>query len=557
MNDNELLKARLAYYSFFSRVFEKELTEDKLGQLAAMKSGTPTGNEDIDKGFALLQRFFAQAPENRADELAADFARIFLAAGQAKGKAAFPYESIYTSKEKLLMQDAWEKMAGLFRAKGLSLSGVSADIKEDHIAAELLYAAHLAKESGAAEQLSFLEEHLLNWVPAFLADINAVAAYDLYKGLGQMLLGFLLEEQAYLTQATAKAESSDATLKSYSLSTDEMDRFIAGLKTEYRVYAPKIVTHRGSTRQVIRFQEISSVREIYNEDNSDFSPKEIYYPISQTMFYFTESEVTESRLKDDKGIVLIMHPCDINALRRLDNIFLHNGGEDNADMYYERLRRKVKIFMLECKQSGNNCFCVSMNSNRADNYDLALRLGDNAVMVQVQNPEWNRHFSGCTQAAFEPRFVTENRRSVHLPQIDGIEDVKLASALPYWSKFDDKCISCGGCNTVCPTCSCFDTVDVIYNETSRDGERRRVWSSCMLDTFTMTAGGARARKTPGANMRFKALHKAYDYGKRFDCGENMCVGCGRCITRCPKELDFADTLNEFADALAQAKKGGE
>ena len=55
------------------------------------------------------------------------------------------------------------------------------------------------------------------------------------------------------------------------------------------------------------------------------------------------------------------------------------------------------------------------------------------------------------------------------------------------TKFDDSCISCGGCNTVCPTCSCFDTTDVIYNETSREGERRRVWPSCMLDTFTMSS----------------------------------------------------------------------
>jgi len=137
--------------------------------------------------------------------------------------------------------------------------------------------------------------------------------------------------------------------------------------------------------------------------------------------------------------------------------------------------------------------------------------------------------------------------------IDGKEDVRLASGLEYWNSFDEKCISCGGCNTVCPTCACFDTVDVIYDETSVDGERRRVWSSCMLDTFTLTAGGGRARKTAGANMRFKVLHKTYDFKKRFG-KENMCVGCGRCTARCPKDIDFAEVVNGFTKALETAKE---
>ena len=140
-----------------------------------------------------------------------------------------------------------------------------------------------------------------------------------------------------------------------------------------------------------------------------------------------------------------------------------------------------------------------------------------------------------------------------MPSIEGNDDVKLACGLEYWNEFDEKCIGCGGCNTVCPTCACFDTVDVIYDETSIEGERRRVWSSCMLDTFTLTAGGGRARKTAGANMRFKVLHKTYDFKKRFG-KENMCVGCGRCTMRCPKDIDFAEVVNEFSDALETAKK---
>ena len=71
----------------------------------------------------------------------------------------------------------------------------------------------------------------------------------------------------------------------------------------------------------------------------------------------------------------------------------------------------------------------------------------------------------------------------------------------------------------------------------------------------MTAGGNRARKTPGANMRFKTLHKVYDYQKRFGGKDNMCVGCGRCIAQCPREINFLDTINGFQHALEEAKGG--
>jgi anaerobic sulfite reductase subunit A len=195
-----------------------------------------------------------------------------------------------------------------------------------------------------------------------------------------------------------------------------------------------------------------------------------------------------------------------------------------------------------------------MGSNVADNYELAVRLDDDKVFVQVREPQWNTYFYKAKTCDFAPRFITENERKVTVPQIPDKETLKYASEMKYWEKFDDKCIGCGGCNTVCPTCSCFDTNDIIYSETSRDGERRRVWSSCMLDTFTLTAGGGRARKTQGANMRFKTLHKIYDYQKRFGEGENMCVGCGRCIMRCSKDIDFSQTLNEFAQEL-EKKEG--
>ena len=350
------------------------------------------------------------------------------------------------------------------------------------------------------------------------------------------------------------SDNTEKNIASYEMTGEKMDELINEWKKEYHVYAPKIVKNRGAKgKDVVRYQEISSVSEIVLDRPSDFSAKEVYYPVMQTMFYFTETDCVESEVKDEKGFLLFLRPCDINAMRRLDNIFLNNGG--HADVYYERLRKKVKVIMLECTESYKNCFCVSMNSNYTEDYSMAVRILEDKVKVQVKDELFEDDFSEMENCDFTPEYVSENKKKVIPPVIESKEDLKTASTLEYWDTFDDRCIGCGSCNTVCPTCSCFDTVDIIYNETSKEGERRRVWSSCMLDTFTMTAGGGRARKTAGANMRFKALHKMYDYGKRFNEGENMCVGCGRCVKRCSKDISFIDTVNGFHDALEQAKEG--
>ena len=510
-------------------------------------------NADMQEGYAGWKAFFENGTENLEDELAADYAKIFLAAGEAKGNAAFPYESVYTSRERLVMQDAWEKVKSLYLQKGLVLAGAGSDVKEDHIASELICMAYLCEQGANEEALTFLNEHLLDWAEAFSADIQKYARTGFYPALGKLTTGFLQMEKEYLEEICQNGQEEKELTKSYRLSCSDMDQVLAEWKKSYRIYGPRLLKQRGNKRGVVRYQEISSVSDIYNEGSSDFSAKEVYYPVMQTMFFFTETEVMESQVKEDKEILLLLHPCDINAMRRLDNIFLKNGA--GPDLYYARLREKVRVILLECKGSAENCFCVSMGSNRAEDYEMAVRLGDNQVQVQVKNPEWNVSFLKAEPCDFAPRFVEENERKVRVPQIPDRKTLRLAGELKYWEKFDDACIGCGGCNTVCPTCSCFDTNDVIYNETSREGERRRVWSSCMLDTFTMTAGGGRARKTAGANMRFKTLHKIYDYQKRFGEGENMCVGCGRCVIRCPKDLDFAATLNEFSAALENAEGG--
>ncbi|MCR5785530.1 MAG: anaerobic sulfite reductase subunit AsrA [Eubacterium sp.] len=528
---------RYHFYCFLARCFEREIDKDAADKIKNMNLPKSDGSELIKSGVAL-----------DADELAADFANVFLGAGRASGGAAFPYESVYTSEQHLMMQDAWSRVKNFMAQSGHALKTDDKALKEDHIAAELYFMATLVKDDDNMQR-GFFESHLEGWTKAFLDDVEKYAKTPFYKGLSILTKDFLDAEKELLDSAVSGAEHKD----SFVMSKSEFDGILKSLKKKYKIFAPAEV--KGQAKKEVRYKEIDSADEIVLDRPSDYSPKEIFYPIVQTMIYFKGESCEESIFAEDKDYLIIMRACDANAIKRLDKIFLENGGR--GDNFYRRRRERVRIMLLECEKSFEQCFCVSMGSEKTKDYDVAIRIKDDAVSVNVKNSAFAGYFANCKEEAYEPVFIKENERKVALPVISSVEELKKASELPYWEKYDDNCIGCGGCNTVCPTCSCFDTVDIRYDEQGKDGERRRVWSSCMLDTFTMTAGGSRARKTAGANMRFKTLHKVYDFSKRFETDYNMCVGCGRCITRCPKDIDFSDTVNGFAKALEDEKGGAK
>ncbi len=534
-------RGRADLYRLLSRLYEREADQALLDSLRGLS--LPEDNDDLKQGAAALRDYLAAAGPDTLEELAVDYAAVFLAAGSAEGAAALPCESVYTSPRRIFMQEAWEQVRGLYADKGLGKAEGRADLMEDHLALELAFMGWLIDNGSVSEQRSFLEGHLLNWLPAFAADVETYGRTPFYKAVTRVALGFLALERDLLDALDGGGLSM---ARSFSVRNDRFAPILARLKEKYRVFAPKRFPGRGlKGGDLIRYGEIDALTDVVYREKSHLSAKEVFYPVSQTLFRFTGEECAQEELADDREIILLARPCDLNAVRRLDTIFLHNG---QPDLYYARMREKLHLFLLECREGFDNCFCVSMGSNVALDYEAALRIDDICALVEVKNEAFLPYFEDEVPIDFAPQFVRENRRAARVPEIKR-EQLAEITALDYWKQFDDQCIGCGSCNAACPTCSCFDTVDVIYHETSRNGERRRVWSGCMLEDFTRTAGGALARKTPGANMRFKVLHKIFDFKLRFG-REHMCVGCGRCIDRCPKEIDYLDAVNGLSDLLA-------
>ena len=114
-----------------------------------------------------------------------------------------------------------------------------------------------------------------------------------------------------------------------------------------------------------------------------------------------------------------------------------------------------------------------------------------------------------------------------------------------WKEYGSRCIGCGRCNFACPTCTCFSMQDIFYQDNKNVGERRRVWASCQVDGYTDLAGNISFRKEQSDRVRFKVMHKIYDYEKRF--GYPMCVGCGRCDNICPEYISYSNLVNRLAE----------
>ncbi|MGM0409331.1 MAG: anaerobic sulfite reductase subunit AsrA [Bacillota bacterium] len=338
---------------------------------------------------------------------------------------------------------------------------------------------------------------------------------------------------------------------SFQLNYERMDQILKELKKNYKVYAPVRLEGQGrySDTDVIRYDEIESMSEIVYDEKSDFSPKEVIHPITQTLFYFTEHQFRESEV-DDKELLIFARPCDIHGFKRMDNIFLENG--DFEDKYYKRMREKVNFALLECGEGWESCFCVSMGTNKTEDYDLAFRFNENNLFVEVNNNEFKENFKGENEIEFSPDFVEENKTKVNIPEIDSEDILQEVYNLDMWDEYNDRCESCGACTASCVTCSCFTTRDVTYTENGKAGERRRNWASCLHEDFTEMAGGHSFRETAAERMRFRTLHKIYDYKERFG-DDHMCVGCGRCTDACNELISFSTTINKLSEEVQKLK----
>lgn len=245
--------------------------------------------------------------------------------------------------------------------------------------------------------------------------------------------------------------------------------------------------------------------------------------------------------------------CDLAALGILDRVFLD---PDATDPTYAARRADVFIVAVGCNNPGNTCFCASMDTGPSPSagYDLAIRelIDDGSVRYLIEAGS-DRGTEVLDSLAGEP--ATEDDRTLsstlHERAVASMgrslqaADVPLAALDPDHPRWDDvaeRCLACGNCTMVCPTCFC-STTEESTSLTGTETERWRVWDSCYSIEFTHMHGGS-ARTSIKSRYRQWLLHKLVTWQDQFD--SSGCVGCGRCITWCPVGIDLTAEIAALA-----------
>lgn len=215
----KLTEQRMATYHLLARMYRVEIDQEFFDELREMRFPAKTGNDDVDEGYRLIAKYLSNAWENSLTELAVDYVNVFIGHGVDAFSAAYPFESVYTSKKRLLMQEARDEVLAIYRANGLSKLDTWKE-SEDHVALELEFEQILCKralealEKGDEDlafslfttQKNFLYDHLAAWVPMMTADMKRFAKTDLYLGLAYLTEGFLKTDYEFLKDLLADDE---------------------------------------------------------------------------------------------------------------------------------------------------------------------------------------------------------------------------------------------------------------------------------------------------------------------------------------------------------------
>ena len=271
------------------------------------------------------------------------------------------------------------------------------------------------------------------------------------------------------------------------------------------------------------------------------------------------------RWGDPPYAILGIRACDLHAVAIHDKVLT---GRDHADVRYAARRQDAFLITVSCSDPSGTCFCVSMGTGpRADaGYDLALTelLGERHTFVAYAGT--GRGAAVLEQLPSRPAGTGEVRAADEVVErstqrmgrsmdVNDIRSLLYENAdHPRWDDVASRCLSCGNCTMVCPTCFCTSTED----HTSLAGdetEHWRIWDSCFTSDFSYLHGGS-VRSSPKSRYRQWMTHKLGSWIDQF--GTSGCVGCGRCLTWCPVGIDITEEVAAIrADPQPASEQEGE
>lgn len=304
-----------------------------------------------------------------------------------------------------------------------------------------------------------------------------------------------------------------------------------------------------------------------NKVMTEQSAKDLLFPQVEDLMEFATSGKTllleQAPLPAKATIVFGVRACDARSFELLDKVFL----AEPVDRFYEARRKALTVISLACGEPEETCFCTSLGLNpAAPSGDVVTWLVEDVLYWQPQTPKGEaltKQVEGLfatgtaeeeEQVAQQQAFISNIMQELPLGSFNlgqfmetqkaalatqGIaepaQDEQVFAAVfnaPVWAELSKACLGCGTCTFVCPTCHCYDIRDT---ELKGKVERFRCWDSCMYSDFTKMAHG-NPRKSQLERFRQRFLHKLVYFPANE--GAYACVGCGRCLAKCPMSLNI-------------------
>jgi len=337
-------------------------------------------------------------------------------------------------------------------------------------------------------------------------------------------------------------------MKPIILQKDKLNDFLASLK-EYEVWAP---VQKGTVTLFEAIEDFESTS--IDLKHQTVISKSTIFPQTEPLFTFDNNAIPEETNFEEKKETIIfgIRPCEARSFHLLDPVF---EGEI-PDPYYLNRRNKAVLIGISCSEPFTNCFCTSVGGNpfSQEGLDLLFTELNSCFYIDVISDKGKKiaekTSSLCTTASAEDTREKEQMSQTSETKISrridltGIsEKLSVIFENPIWEKLSRKCIGCGICTYTCPTCYCFD----IQDETiGKKGRRVRIWDSCMYPEYTLHASGYNPRPTRSERLRNRIYHKFKFHLDNY--GAVGCVGCGRCITHCPVNVDLIENLSSIKEA---------
>ena len=345
------------------------------------------------------------------------------------------------------------------------------------------------------------------------------------------------------------------------LEKDDLGKFVEILNKTHKVMAPVKKENQFVFAQIDTADEMS-----LDYIPTILPPKKYFMPQKQELgkFNMGDTSMSETRVDLEPTVLFGVHTCDIEGIECLDIVF----NESPADPYFIKKKKSIIIIGLECmKPCDEYATCVTMDTYKPKaGFDIMITDTGEKYILHA-NSKAGDDLVG-KHSIFE-KIEDIGKVKAELSKLSDEKDKTFDKKLnadykeltkvfrnSYDSKvWDDsigkRCVSCGNCTAVCPTCYCFDMYDNVELDMS-GGTRKRIWDSCQLEEFAEVAGNENFREERSSRQRHR-YHRKFDYSvKKFN--KFFCVGCGRCTRACMANINLIETVNDLTKEYKDGKK---